>query len=74
MLKFGGWIPSTISVVVRAAFVPLMFDLIISVANGRATVYTFPVIFPLVLLALAFEEWWKKRRSARGQTRAPRDE
>lgn len=65
MLSRTNWLRHSISIVARAAVVPLIADSIISIAAGRVTIRTFPIVFPIVLIAILFTEWWQGRKSRR---------
>jgi hypothetical protein len=54
-------------VLLKAAIAPVLFDGIYSIIEGRVIVHFAPFIFPFALVAVAYEEWWSRRKG--GQNR-----
>ncbi len=53
------------SAILRAAAGPFLADSYISIRAGRPTIYTFPIAFPIILIAILLGDWWRSRHPSR---------
>jgi hypothetical protein len=60
--NIGAKIKIAAIVLLKAAIAPILFDGIYSIVEGRVIVHFAPFVFPFALVAVAYEEWWSRRR------------
>ena len=46
----------------EAAIAPVLFDALYSAYMGKLEIYFFPIVFPVCLLGVLYEEWRNRRK------------
>lgn len=49
-------------VLLKAAIAPVLLDALYSAYMGKLEIYFTPIVFPICLLGVLYEEWWTRRK------------